>query len=153
MTLTHDSLLFFDATCLIAAAGSPNGGSGFLFSVCQAGFLMACSSPSVLVEAERNLAAKLPPAALTTYHLQLATTPIILVSTPPRRTIEQHDSFFGKDAHVVASALAAQDPYLLTLDKRLIQRVQQVGIGLTALTPGEFIQTILPTHPDFSRIR
>src|SRR5215213_1068817 len=103
MTLTRDSLLFFDATCLIAAAGSPTGGSGFLLSVCQASFLKACSSPSVLVEAERNITAKLPPAALATYHLQLATTPISLVSTPPRQTIQQYDSPFGKDAHVVAS--------------------------------------------------
>ena len=63
MTLTRDSLLFFDATCLIAAAGSPTGGSGFLLSVCQAGFLKACSAPSVLLEAERNISAKLPPAA------------------------------------------------------------------------------------------
>jgi hypothetical protein len=54
---------------------------------------------------------------------------------------------------VVASALAAQAPYLLNLDKRLIQRVQQAGLGLTALTPGEFIQTVLPTHPDFPSIR
>jgi len=48
MSLTRDSLLFFDATCLIAAAGSPTGGSGFLLSVCLAGFLKAGSSPSVL---------------------------------------------------------------------------------------------------------
>ena len=87
MTLTRNSLLFFDATCLIAAAGSPTGGSGFLVSVCQAGFLKACSSPSVLVEAERNITAKLPPVALATYHLQLAATPIILVSTPPRLVV------------------------------------------------------------------
>jgi predicted nucleic acid-binding protein len=153
MTLTPDSLLFFDATCLIAAAGSPNGGSGFLLSVCQAGFLQACSSPSVLVETERNVATKLPPPALAIYHLQLATTPITLASTPPRRIIQQYDDPFGKDAHVVASALAAQAPYLLTLDKRLIQRVQQAGLGLTALTPGEFIQTVLPAHPDFPSIR
>ena len=59
MTLTRDSLLFFDATCLIAAAGSPSGGSGFLLSVCQSGFLNAFSSRSVLVEAERNITAKL----------------------------------------------------------------------------------------------
>jgi hypothetical protein len=45
--------------------------------------------------------------------------------------------------------LVAHVPYLLTLDKRLIQRVQQAGLGITALTPGEFIQRVLPSHPDF----
>lgn len=153
MTITRDSLLFFDATCLIAAAGSPSGGSGFLLSVCQAGFLNAFSSPSVLVEAERNITAKLHTSALSTYHLQLATTPIAVVSTPPKSIIEQYDDPFGKDAHVVASALAAGAPYLLTLDRPLIQRVQRAGLATVALTPGEFIQTILPTHPDYSAIR
>jgi predicted nucleic acid-binding protein len=153
MTLTRDSSLFFDATCLIAAAGSPTGGSGFLLSVCQAGFLNAFCSPSVLVEAERNITAKLHTSALATYHLQLAATPIILISTPQRRIIQQYDDPFGKDAHVVASAMAAGAPYLLTLDRPLIQRVQDVGLAIVALTPGEFIQTILPTHPDYSAIR
>ena len=153
MSLTRDSLLFIDATCLIAAAGSPTGGSGFLLSVCQSGFLKARSSPSVFIEAERNIAAKLPASALGTYHLQLATTPISLVSTPPKRAIQQYNSPFGKDAHVVASALAAGAPYLLTLDRPLIQRLQQSGLAIVALTPGEFIQTILPAHPDYSAIR
>src|SRR5581483_8283682 len=102
MTLTRDSLLFFDASCLIAAAASPSGGSGFLLSVCQAGFLKACSSASVLLEAERNIAAKLPAAALATYHLQIAAAPLVLVSTPSRRSIHQHGPVFGEDAHVVA---------------------------------------------------
>ncbi|HZS01307.1 MAG TPA: PIN domain-containing protein [Chloroflexota bacterium] len=153
MTLTRDSLLFFDASCLIAAAASPSGGSGFLLSVCQAGFLKACSSASVLLEAERNIAAKLPAAALATYHLQIAAAPLVLVSTPSRRSIHQHGPVFGEDAHVVASVLAAQAPYLLTLDRPLIQQIVQAGLPLIALTPGDFIQTVLPGHPDFAAIR
>jgi predicted nucleic acid-binding protein len=153
MTISRNSLLFFDATCLIAAAGSPSGGSGFLLSVCQAGFLEACSSPSVLVEAERNIRAKLPPATLATYHLQIASTPLVLVSTPPRHIIQQHDAAFGKDAHVVASALAAQASYLLTLDRPLIQKLERTSLAINALTPGDFIQRELPGHPDFTSIR
>lgn len=153
MTITRNTLLFFDAASLIAAAGSPTGGSGFLLSVCQAGFLKACSSPSVLVEAERNIRAKLPAAALATYHLQLAATPLILVSPPPRGIIQQHEPIFGKDAHVVASSLAAQAAYLLTLDRPLIQKIEEAGLVLTALTPGDFIQTVLPTHSEFTSIR
>jgi predicted nucleic acid-binding protein len=153
MTLSRDTLLFFDATCLIAAAGSPTGGSGFVLSVGQAGFLKACSSPSVLVEAERNITAKLPVSALATYHLQLATTPLLLVPIPSRRLIQQHDPTFGKDAHVVAAARAAQVAYLLTLDRPLIKKVQQADLSFVAPTPGDFIRIILPTHPDSSSIR
>jgi hypothetical protein len=110
-------------------------------------------APTKPVEAERNIAAKLPAAALSTYHLQLAATPLILVSTPSRRLIQQHHSVFGKDDHVVASALAARAPYLLTLDRPLIQLLEQAGLPIAALTPGDFIQTVLPTHAEFPAIR
>ena len=153
MTLSRDTRLFFDASCLIAAAGSPTGGSAFLLSVCEAGFLDACTSSSVVVEAERNIGAKLPPVALVTYHLQIAATPLVLLSTPPRDVVQQHGPIFGKDAHVVASALAAQAPYLLTLDRPLIEKVTQAALAIRALTPGDFIQIELPGHPDFSSIR
>jgi predicted nucleic acid-binding protein len=153
MTLSRDTRLFFDASCLIAAAGSPTGGSAFLLSVCEAGFLQACTSPSVLVEAERNIRTKLPPAALVAYHLRIAATPLVLLSTASRDMVRQHDPIFGKDAHVVASALAAHVPHLLTLDRPLIQKVTQAAVAIRALTPGDFIQIELPGHPDFSSIR
>ncbi|MBI2942103.1 MAG: hypothetical protein HYY04_16860 [Chloroflexi bacterium] len=37
MTIDLTTILFFDASCLIAAAGSPTGGSGFLLSLGGAG--------------------------------------------------------------------------------------------------------------------
>ena len=139
MTLTRDSSLFFDATCLIAAAGSPTGGSGFLLSVCQAGFLNAFCSPSVLVEAERNITAKLHTSALATYHLQLAATPIILISTPQRRIIQQYDDPFGKDAHVVASAMAASFfPRRARTRARLAFRGASLGAARTSASACSF---------------
>lgn len=55
MVLSQQTLLFFDASSLVAAAGSPTGGSAFLLLVCQKGFLRASSSQGVLIEAERNI--------------------------------------------------------------------------------------------------
>lgn len=54
MNIDRNTLLFFDASCLIAAAGSPTGGSGFLLALCARGLLRAACSQPVLVEAERN---------------------------------------------------------------------------------------------------
>lgn len=153
MTLARDTLLFFDASCLIAAAGSPRGGSAFLLEVCQAGFLRACSSLLVLLEAERNICAKLPPAALIRYRLLLASTPVDTRPSPPRRTVQQYEPVFGEDAHVVASALAVEASYLLTLDRRLIRALERASLSISALPPGDFIQAVLPTHPDFAAIR
>lgn len=55
MTIDRSTLLFFDASCLIAAAGSPTGGSAFLLSMCAAGFLRGAVSEAVLVEIERHV--------------------------------------------------------------------------------------------------
>jgi hypothetical protein len=55
MTIDRNTLLFFDSTCLIAAAGSPSGGSGFLLSLCARGFLKTAVSQPVLLEAQRNI--------------------------------------------------------------------------------------------------
>jgi hypothetical protein len=41
MTIDQTTPIFFDASCLIAAAGSPTGGSGFLLSLCEKGHLQA----------------------------------------------------------------------------------------------------------------
>jgi hypothetical protein len=71
MRIDRQTLVFFDASCLIAAAGSPSGGAGspsggagFLVSVCASGFLRAAVSRPVLFEAERNVLAKLRPEVL-----------------------------------------------------------------------------------------
>lgn len=83
MSIDADTLVFFDASCLIAAAGSPSGGSGFLLDVCSRGFLQAAVSPQVLVEAERNVRGKLPAAALGLLHSYLAAKPMRIVELLP----------------------------------------------------------------------
>lgn len=82
MTIDRDTLLFFDASCLIAAAGSPNGGSGFLLSVCSRGFLKAAVSQPVLLEAERNIFENLGNEALHVYHRLIVLTPMMVVPVP-----------------------------------------------------------------------
>jgi len=64
MTIDRTTLLFFDASCLIAAAGSLSGGSGFLLALCQRGLLRGAISQPVLLETERNLLKKRGPTEL-----------------------------------------------------------------------------------------
>jgi hypothetical protein len=59
MKIDQNTILFFDATCLIAASGSPDGGSGFLLSLCARQLLRGSISQPVLLEAERNIRLKL----------------------------------------------------------------------------------------------
>jgi predicted nucleic acid-binding protein len=60
MIIDSNTLLFFDSSCLIAAAGSPTGGSGFLLSLCGRQFLKVAISQAVLLEAQRNIHALTP---------------------------------------------------------------------------------------------
>lgn len=148
--IDRSTLLFFDASCLIAAAGSPTGGSGFLLSLCARKFLRGVVSQAVLLEAERNVQAKLGEDALRQYHALLRLVPLRLVAVPPLSSAAPWRTIVnGKDAHVMTAALAAGAPFLLTLDKKLAEQVNQTGLLVQALSPGDFIRSVLPTHADY----
>lgn len=72
MSVDSSTLLFFDASCLIAAAASPNGGSGFLWSLCVPRLLRAAVSQPVLVKTAANLLVRFPADVLARHRIQLA---------------------------------------------------------------------------------
>jgi hypothetical protein len=76
MAIDRSTALFFDASCLVAAAGSASGGSSFLLSLCRRDFFAGVVSDPVLMEAERNVEGKLPTAATYRYQEVLRTTPL-----------------------------------------------------------------------------
>jgi predicted nucleic acid-binding protein len=154
MTIDRDTLLFFDASCLIAAAGSPTGGSGFLLSLCARGFLKAAVSQMVLLEAQRNIQAKLGSEAIRRFYNLLAIVPFSLVSLPDRPKLERLVKFINKkDVHVIASALEVQAHFLLALDNKLILEINSAKFSVLALAPGDFIKTVLPNHMDYPSTR
>jgi predicted nucleic acid-binding protein len=146
--------LFFDASCLIAAAASPAGGSGFLWSLVERQLLRAVVSQAILTEVETNLARKFPPAALARHRTQLVAGAPGIAAIPrldvsPRR----YPAVNAKDEHVVAAALAAGTPFILTLDRPLKAEINGARLGVLAVTPGEFIVAHLPSHPSFATLR
>lgn len=151
MTIDATTLIFFDASCLIAAAGSPTGGSGFLLSLCEKGHLRPVISTYVMAEAARNIQARMKPVAWASYQALLIAVPFVIAPIPNPLPILPPVN--AKDLHVVAAAIAAGCAYLLTLDKGLLVEVNQARPGLPALLPGDFIKTILPTHADFPNLR
>lgn len=154
MKIDHSTLLFFDASCLIAAAGSPSGGSSFLSSICARGPLKAAVSQPVLLEAERNILSKLGPEAFDAYYRLIALTPFVLVPLPPRDRRRVYGELVGeKDEHVVTAALEVRAPFLLTLDKGLEARVNAADLPVHALSPGVFIKTVLPYHAGYPSVR
>jgi predicted nucleic acid-binding protein len=153
MSVDPTTQLFFDATCLFAAAHSPSGGSAYLVLVCSHGFLQAVVSPEILVEAERNLIEKSTTDACVRYRHLIASTPLRLMSAPDEPSVRQHASAFFEDAHVVASAIESGAHYLITLDQRLARRIDQAHLPIVAVSPRQFLQEVLPNHPEYVRIR
>lgn len=154
MSVSRRTLLFFDASCLNAAAGSPAGGSGFLLDCCRRGFPRGAVSQPVLIEVERNVSRQLGQTALDTYHTLLALTPLTIVPILPTTGRSVYAALVGeKDEHVLAATLAADADFLITLDKRLAAQVNEAGLDVTALSPGDFIKTVLPDHEEYRSIR
>ncbi len=154
MSIDPATMLFFDASCLIAAAGSPSGGSSFLLSVCGRDLLTGSASQPVLIEAERNTVNKLGAEALERYYQLLRVTRLQIVAVPPREARERDEWRINeKDHHVVAAAHAADVQFLITLDRGLTREVNSIGLPFRALTPAEFITDVLPNHRDYPSIR
>ncbi len=63
--------VFLDASVFVAAAGSSTGGSAYVLEICGKGHAAAVSSRLVLLEAERNIGAKLGENALLRFYQQL----------------------------------------------------------------------------------
>ena len=154
MIVDHTTLLFYDASCLIAAAGSPTGGSGFLLSLSVRRLLSGAVSQAVLLEAESNIQSKLRYQVLGTYHNLLQTVPLTMApvpSIPPQTAWLQEVN--AKDVHVVAATLAVKAPYVLTQDRKLAVEMNRTALPIEALTPGEFIRNVLPHHVNYPSIR
>lgn len=154
MIVDHKTLLFYDASCLIAAAGSPTGGSGLLLSLCVRRLLRGAVSQAVLLEAEGNIQTKFRPQVLSVYHNLLQTAHLSMApipQVPPTSAWLQEVN--TKDVHVVAAALAAKAPYVLTLDRKLALEINRTALPIEALAPGDFIRNVLPLHVNYPSLR
>jgi predicted nucleic acid-binding protein len=155
MPIDETTVVFFDSSCLIAAAGSPTGGSSLLLAICARGFLKGAVSPGVLIEAEGNILTNLPPQARTRYRQEILQIPLVVAPLP---SAPEHETAAAiteeKDAHVLTATVSIGAQFLLTLDKRLARRItQEEELSIRALSPGEFITTQLPTHPAYRSFR
>lgn len=118
------------------------------------GLLRGAVSQAVLLEAERNIQAKLGPGLLANYHELLVETPLLVAPIPRLTGAEDWlREVNEKDAHVVSAATAIDAAYLISLDRQLNAQVNRSGLALHAATPGDFIKLILPQHTEFPRMR
>jgi len=87
--------------------------------VCRRGLVRGLVTRLVLWEAERNLHASFPPAALLAFYTLLGQLDPEVVHDPPEAEIRPAARVVaGKDAHVLAGARAGSATHLLTLDRK-----------------------------------
>lgn len=104
----------------------------------------------MILEAERNIATKLGVDALHAFRRLVLLTPLDIVAVPNEAEHHGYRQIVGeKDEHVAAAAVASRSSFLLALDKKLAERINEGGLPIRALSPGDFIRTELPTHPEY----
>ena len=144
--MTGKPRLFLDASVLIAAAGSEQGGSSLILAICRENKAQAVGSRIVLLEAERNIREKLGGDALLRYYQQVANLDLELVSPPtPGECEAQARIINAKDAHVLAAAVKGRVDVLLTLDRKhfFTRQVRDAGLPFAIMTPGDYLRRLI----------
>jgi predicted nucleic acid-binding protein len=135
--------LFIDASVFIAAAGSKTGGSVLVLELGRRSMVQVISSRLVLLEAERNIQAKLTREALLRFYREIASLKLDLVEFLARHEIHAKEQIIHpKDAHVLAAAEKGYAEFLLTLDRKhfMSARVLHAGLPFQIVTPGDFLR-------------
>ncbi|MEW5931994.1 MAG: PIN domain-containing protein [Bacillota bacterium] len=136
--------VFLDASCWVAAAGSPTGGSTLILRLAQAGRVQVVATRRVLQEAEHNIRTKMEEEALLRYYRLLGSVELELI---PPVTPEEEARWSGlaapKDAHVLAGAAKANADVLVSLDRRhiLTERVRK-GFPIPVQDTREFLRGV-----------
>ncbi|MBC7226946.1 MAG: PIN domain-containing protein [Thermoflexales bacterium] len=132
---------FLDTSALLAGLASSQGAAHIILALAEANLLTLVVSDEVLVEAERNLAAKLP-EALPYYQRWREACSLERVPPPPAEAVlRAAEIIHPKDAAILASAMEAGVDYLVTLDHRHFLEDPAVAqrSGLRIGTPGDFL--------------
>ena len=129
--------VFIDTSVLLAAAGSENGESSFLFEQAPIRGWVLITTHYCLEEAQRNVA-KVGRKASTTLNESLLPK---LVFVPTELAFDKVLVFpKAKDRPVLLSSLGAESDHLLTLDEGDFQKVIGSHVyGMGVSTPGLFL--------------
>lgn len=133
--------VFLDTSALIAGVASSKGAARELLRLAEIGMIEIVMSRQVIVEADRNIAAKLP-ECMADLHAYLQTLSPVLVEDPSSRDVKTFSSIINPDdAPVLAAAVAAKADYLVTWDrKHFLAKRPRLLVRPKVMTPGEFLQ-------------
>ncbi len=133
--------VFIDTSVLIAGLASVTGASASVLDLGEAGIIKLVISRQVLVEADRNVTAKLPKMVDRFRRFLRQLSPIIVDDPSPAEIQAAALVIHVKDAPILAAAKKAQVDFLITLDKKHFFSGKTGKRGqFKIVTPGEFLQ-------------
>jgi predicted nucleic acid-binding protein len=138
--------LFLNASVWIAASGSTTGASALILTLCKRDLARAVTSRVVLLEAERNIQAKLGEDALAIFYRVIADPPMDVLNVPSPGEILIHErTVHPKDAHVLASASKERADYLLILDRKHVftPSGHRSNPTFAIPTPGDYLRRLV----------
>jgi hypothetical protein len=140
MNPRHKPRLFVDADVLFAGAAAPSerGASLVLLRMAEITLIEAVATQQVIVEAERNLAEKLP-QTLPAFRM-IANRCLQVVPDPqPAELLPHTGSADPKDLPILVAALREGCPWLVTFN---VRHFQPGHPDITVLRPGEFLSHV-----------
>lgn len=131
---------FLDTSALIAGLLSPTGSAHEVLRLFEIGVVKLIVSRQVLVEADRNLTAKLP-QLLGAYHDFMHRMNSEVVEDPNLDAVSRaRQVIHHADAPILAAAIEARVDYLITWNTRHFQKKPvQDFVVFPIVTPAEFL--------------
>lgn len=132
--------VFVDADVLFAGAASPSQHSASLvvLRMAEITLIEALASRQVVIEAERNLQAKMP-RALPAFRM-LVQRCLQVVPDPTKDEVEEHAGrAHEKDLPILVAAVRENCPWLVTFN---LSDYQPGHNAITVLRPGGFLQEV-----------
>ena len=139
---TQKIKVFIDTNVLIAGVNSVTGASATILDLCEARVLQMVVSRQVLVEADRNFAAKFPQLVGRFRQFMHNLAPLMVEDPTPESMEKAATIIDRKDAPILAAAENANVDFLITLDKKhFLNPKTRQKVMLKVVSPIEFLQS------------
>lgn len=133
--------VFVDTSVLIAGLASVTGASATVLDLAEAGVIKLVISRQVVIEADRNVTAKLPRMVERFRAFLQRLAPELEEDPSPEEIKTAAVLVHPKDASILAAALKSKADFLVTLDKKHFLSIKTRLHGqLKIVTPAEFIK-------------
>ena len=138
--------VFFDASVIIAALLSPNGGSSQLLKYVQLSKIAGITSQTVIEEILEEDKFKRIKKSKREIKQFVADSRLIVRKSITTGEIEPYQGLVDiEDAHLIAGAKLTRCRYLVTLDKKHLLRpdIQEKFLPLKIVSPGQLLEELV----------